>query len=204
MFTNANNLTIIKKTAKTLALWGEPVRIIAGSARRTALVAPKGQNTRPTADRIKENLFNIISPHIPGARFLDLFCGSGAIGIEALSRGTGEAVFVDISKDAVSVTQANLARAKLTGHVMQGCSFAAISQFKQQGRAFDIIFLDPPYGLNLLGSTLAALEESCILSPEGIVVTECHVDEPQPQTDSFILQDTREYGSTRIMLYRYQ
>ena len=178
------------------------MRVIAGSARRTVLAAPTGQSTRPTADRIKENLFNIISPCIPGARFLDLFCGSGAIGIEALSRGTSEAVFVDASSEAVTVTKANLARARLTGRVIHMCGIAAISQLEHEGSSFDIIFLDPPYGMGLLGQTLDALGRSRILSPEGILIAECHVDEPEPPAEPFILQDIREYGSTRMLFYK--
>ena len=178
------------------------MRVIAGSARRTILTAPKGQNTRPTADRIKENLFNIISPDIRDARFLDLFCGSGAIGIEALSRGAGEAVFVDISKEAVTVTQANLTRARLTGQVVQMCTLAAISRLEHEGSSFDIIFLDPPYGMGLLCRTLDALGKSGILSPEGIIIAECHIDEPEPQAGPFIMQDVREYGSTRLIFYK--
>ena len=178
------------------------MRVIAGSARRTVLAAPKGQHTRPTADRIKENLFNIIASHIPGARFLDLFCGSGAIGIEALSRGCGEAVFVDLSKDAVSVTQANLAKAKLTGKVLPMCVFAAIARLGQEAKQFDIVFLDPPYGLGLLDRTLEALGQSSILAPEGIVIAECSVDGAVPETGPLVLQDTREYGGTKLMFYK--
>ena len=175
------------------------MRVIAGAARRTALIAPKGQNTRPTADRIKENLFNIISPYIQGARFLDLYCGSGAIGIEALSRGAREAVFVDVSKDAANVTLANLARTRLTGRVMHMCSLAAISLLEREGKGFDIIFLDPPYGRNLMGPTLEALDKSNLLLPEGVLIAEIHVDEPKPQPETLILQDEREYGATRLI-----
>ena len=178
------------------------MRIIAGTARRTPLAAPKGQNTRPTSDRIKENLFNIIAPYMPGAKFLDLFCGSGAIGIEALSRGADGAVFVDISKEAVNITQANLARAKLTGAVTQNCTLAAIAQLKREGRRFDIIFLDPPYGMWLLEPVINNLDDGSLLAPEGLIIAECHVDEPRPQPKTLILQDEREYGNTRLMFYR--
>ena len=178
------------------------MRVIAGSARRSTLLAPQGLNTRPTADRIKENLFNIISPYVPGARFLDLFCGSGAIGIEALSRGAGEAVFVDTSREAVNVTQANIIRTKLTGQIMHMCTLAAISRLEGEGRGFDIIFLDPPYGSGMLDKALEALDSSPLLSQDGILIAECSVDEEVPELVHLILQDTREYGNTRLMFYK--
>ena len=178
------------------------MRVIAGSARRSVLLAPHGLNTRPTADRIKENLFNIISPYVPGARFLDLFCGSGAIGIEALSRGACEAVFVDTSKEAMNVTQANIVRTRLTGLTMHMCTLAATSQLEGEGRAFDIIFLDPPYGSDMLGQTLKALDNSPLLCQDGILIAECSVNEEVPELAHLILQDTREYGNTRLMFYK--
>ena len=177
------------------------MRVIAGSARRTPLVAPRGQNTRPTADRVKENLFNIIAAHVPGARFLDLFCGSGAMGIEALSRGAKETVFVDISRDAINALNANLVRTRLSGRVMPMCALAAVSALEREGRGFDLIFLDPPYGQGLLGQVLEALGKSNILQPDGIVIAECDKDEPIPDVGPLVLQDTREYGGTRLLFY---
>ena len=177
------------------------MRIIAGSARRTPLVAPKGQHTRPTADRVKENLFNIIAPQIVGAKFLDLFCGSGAIGIEALSRGAGEAVFADSSKDAIAALTANLARAKLTGRIMPMCAFEAVSVLGKEGRAFDIIFMDPPYGQGLLSKALGALVACNIISPAGIVIAEARVDEEEPEAGPLVLRDIRDYGQTRLLFY---
>ena len=179
------------------------MRVIAGSARRTPLVAPKGQNTRPTADRIKENLFNIIAPYVPGARVLDLFCGSGAIGIEALSRGAGEAVFVDSSRDAISALTVNLARARLIGRIMPLCIFAAILMLNGEGMGFDIIFLDPPYGQGLLSKTMDELGKSNLLIPDGILIAECQVDESEPESGPLILQDIRAYGNTRLMFYTF-
>jgi len=177
------------------------MRVIAGSARRTPLVAPKGQHTRPTADRVKENLFNIIAPYIAGARFLDLFCGSGAIGIEALSRGAVEAVFADSSKDATHALTANLTRAKLTGRVMHMCALAAVSVLGKEGRGFDVIFMDPPYGQGLLAPALDALAKSGLVLPESIVIAEAHVDEEEPQHVPLVLDDTRIYGNTRLLFY---
>jgi len=177
------------------------MRIIAGSARRLPLVAPKGQHTRPTADRVKENLFNILAPDVAGSRFLDLFSGSGAIGIEALSRGAVEAVFADSSKDAISAITANLARAKLAGRVMPMCAMTAISMLAVEGRGFSIIYMDPPYGQGLLDKALRALAKSNLILPESVIVAECHVDEAEPEAEPLVLRDTRIYGQTRLLFY---
>ncbi|MCL2405632.1 MAG: 16S rRNA (guanine(966)-N(2))-methyltransferase RsmD [Defluviitaleaceae bacterium] len=176
------------------------MRIIAGSARRTPLTAPKGTDTRPTADRVKENLFNILMPYIAGARFLDLFCGSGAIGIEALSRGAEEAVFVDTSRDAANTVSANLTRAKLTGRVLTMCALAAIPMLAREDKVFDIIFMDPPYSQGLTTQTLDALLKSPLLSPTGLVVAEIGADEEAPEL-GLTLQDIRAYGSARLLFY---
>ena len=177
------------------------MRIIAGSARRIPLTAPKGQYTRPTADRVKESLFNILAPNVADARFLDLFCGSGAIGIEALSRGASEAVFADSSKDAIAALTANFARAKLAGRIMPMCAITALSVLGKEGKAFDIVFMDPPYGQGLLSKALDAMAVSNILSPEGIVVAEMHIDEEEPGAGPLVLHDSRTYGQTRLMFY---
>jgi len=179
------------------------MRIISGLARRTPLVAPKGSSTRPTADRVKENLFNILAPHVAGARFLDLFCGSGAIGLEALSRGAEEAVFVDSAKDAIAALKVNLERTRLTtsAHAVHMCALAAVPMLGAEGKAFDIVFLDPPYGLGLVDKALEVLVSSGIVSPGGIVVAECDTKEDIQAAKPLVLQDTRAYGSTRILFY---
>ncbi|MCL2527022.1 MAG: 16S rRNA (guanine(966)-N(2))-methyltransferase RsmD [Defluviitaleaceae bacterium] len=180
------------------------MRVIAGKARRTALAAPKGQATRPTADRVKENLFNIISHYVPGARFLDLFCGSGAIGVEALSRGAETAVFVDISKDAILATNSNIARTRLEkqSKVLQMCVIQAITKLKFDGNCFDIIFMDPPYNSTLFPQVAKALETASLLSDEGILIAEIGADEPLPDVSPFVLEDNRTYGNTQLLLYK--
>ena len=176
------------------------MRVISGKARRTALVTPKGQATRPTADRIKENLFNIISPLVPDARFLDIFCGSGAIGIEALSRGAKEAVFIDISKDAIQATRSNLTRTRFEEYskVLKAHALEAIHGLKHS--SFDIIFMDPPYGSGLLATSAQAA--STLLSGEGILITEIGLDESLLSTESLVMYDERAYGNTRLVFYK--
>ena len=177
------------------------MRVIAGLAKRVMLDAPKGESTRPTSDRVKENLFNIISPNVANARFLDLFCGSGAIGIEALSRGASEAVFVDSSHDAVNVTSANLARVKLAGQVYKMCALSAIETLGKKGRVFDIVFIDPPYSAGLLDIALDKIVSCGILSKDALVIVECPKGQPV-EVGMLVLQDTRVYGATQIMFYK--
>ena len=123
------------------------MRVIAGKARRIQLKTAPGMGTRPTTDRIKETLFNILQPDLYSARFLDLFSGSGAIGIEALSRGCEMAVFVENNSAAVECIRDNLKCTKLSEDavIMQKDVYAAIQQLESEGKCFDIVFMDPPY-----------------------------------------------------------
>ena len=123
------------------------MRVIAGTARRLPLIAPEGKDTRPTTDRIKETLFNIIQDDVPGAMFLDLFSGSGAIGIEALSRGAKQAYLVEFGKEPLRCIKANLAKTHLEDQavVLPVEVTYAVSKLEKQGTTFDIIYADPPY-----------------------------------------------------------
>ena len=162
------------------------MRVIAGTARSVPLVSPKGMNTRPTGDQIKETLFNIISGEIPGAVFLDLFSGSGAIGIEALSRGAGEAVLVDKSRAAVKCIESNLARTHLeaSAKVMLMDVYPAIKELEQRGKCFDIIFMDPPYDMEIEKNVFAALSGSSIAGQDTLIIAEA-----SRKTDFSYLED---------------
>jgi 16S rRNA (guanine966-N2)-methyltransferase len=142
------------------------MRIIAGSYRSRTLAAPPGLATRPTSDRLRETLFNVLAPRIEGANFLDLYAGSGAVGIEALSRGAAHVEFVERAEPALRVLRANLARLGLTaGFRIQSASVAAVLRKMKPVAAFDVVFLDPPYDavqeyagtLGLLGGAAAGL-----------------------------------------------
>ena len=148
------------------------MRVIAGTARSLKLTAPKGMEVRPTTDRIKETLFNILSPDIYGAVFLDLFCGSGAIGIEALSRGANKCVFVDASDTSLACTKANLEHTKLADRAVVLRREAASAVVKLAGDRFDIVFMDPPYGKQLEKQVLEHMARYDILSDNGIVIVE--------------------------------
>lgn len=150
------------------------MRVIAGTARSLVLVTPAGRETRPTTDRIKETLFNILQPRIPGSRFFDLFAGSGGIGIEALSRGAEFACFADVSRDAIACVRTNLAHTKFTdrAEVYATDALSAIRRMRSEGRVFDIAFLDPPYGKGLEITALAALRQEELLAEDGVAIIE--------------------------------
>ncbi|MCI8373970.1 MAG: 16S rRNA (guanine(966)-N(2))-methyltransferase RsmD [Lachnospiraceae bacterium] len=149
------------------------MRVIAGTARSLPLKCIEGLDTRPTTDRIKETLFNMLQQEIPGCRFLDLFAGSGAIGIEALSRGAKEAVFVENQPKAFDCIRDNLSFTKLADRARVLKMDAASAVFRLQGEpAFDVIFLDPPYNQGLEQQVFAALRDSGLADKETLVILE--------------------------------
>lgn len=150
------------------------MRVIAGTARSLKLITPAGLNVRPTTDRIKETLFNIINPYIYGCNFLDLFAGSGAIGIEALSRGADLSVFVDSSRESLTCIKANLEHTGFTNkaEVIASDCLAAIERLTRSGKKFDIIFMDPPYDKELEKKILTGLDKADILADDGIIIVE--------------------------------
>lgn len=153
------------------------MRVIAGSARSLKLKTIEGTDTRPTTDRIKETLFNIIQNEVPGARFLDLYAGSGGIGIEALSRGAKTAVFVENNRNAAKCIEENLRHTKFTEKsqlLCMDCS-AAIRRLGNQ-EPFDIIFMDPPYHKALEQEALGLLSSSPIVAEETLIITEASLD----------------------------
>jgi len=180
------------------------LRVVAGLAGRTTLVAPKGLNTRPTSDMAKENLFNILAPYIKDASVLDLFCGSGAIAIEALSRGAKAAILVDSAKTAVLAAKQNLEKTKLTEKaevllmpVQKACKYLS-------GQKFDIIFLDPPYETDLITFTLEQIAQHNLLAEEGIIIAETDVKFSATQNwpPEFVHTDTRLYGRACFLFYK--
>ena len=150
------------------------MRVIAGSARRLLLKAPDGMDTRPTADRVKESLFNMLNPDLYGCAFLDLFSGSGAIGIEALSRGAQRAVLVDASMECAGIIKQNLEVTKLgeNAEIINEDVYAAIERLGRRGDKFDIIFMDPPYSAGYYVPVMEAIKKADILAAEGYIVAE--------------------------------
>lgn len=153
------------------------MRVIAGSAKRLQLKTVEGMDTRPTTDRIKETLFNMISEYLADSTFLDLFAGSGAIGIEALSRGAAEAVFVEKSPKAVSCIRENLTYTRLDSkaEVMETDGITALRRL--DGRIqFDYVFMDPPYNQLLEKEVLTELAQSDLLTEDALIIVEASLE----------------------------
>lgn len=150
------------------------MRVIAGSARRLLLKTVEGMDTRPTQDRIKETLFNMINNDVYGAAFLDLFAGSGAIGIEALSRGAKEAVFIDNGSRQVTCIRENLKTTKLEEKalVLNSDVISGLKMLERNGKKFDLIFMDPPYDHEFEKHVMEALKDSCLIDEDTLMIVE--------------------------------
>ena len=178
------------------------MRVITGKARGVALKTPDGMQTRPTADRVKEALFSIIHFDIPGARVLDLFGGTGQLGIEALSRGASYATFVDEREDACKLIKENLRRTKLEkdAQVIRSDYLSYLDRCKEK---FDIILLDPPYAEVFLENSLKRITEIDILQSGGIMVTERPLGKDLPwEFPGYTRSKDYKYGKTLLTLYR--
>jgi 16S rRNA (guanine966-N2)-methyltransferase len=179
------------------------LRIIAGLAKGRALHTPKGQATRPTADRVKEAIFSTLADRINKARVLDAFAGSGALGLEALSRGAKEAVFTEKDRSAFAALHKNIQMLDLPGAkaYFADC-LRLISTWKEEKRQFDLVFLDPPYGKGLVDKALAMIQSADLLAPEAIVIIETAAKDSEvflPQ--GLNLLKTARYGDTSISYY---
>ena len=154
------------------------MRVIAGSARRIQLETPAGMETRPTTDRIKETLFNMLQPHLCDCCFLDLFSGSGAIGIEALSRGASEAVFIEKSEEPIRCIRSNLKRTGLSerSRVMKTDVASGLRQLQDEGRCFDIIFMDPPYGYQWEKDVLEQIKNTGLFHADTMIIFEASLE----------------------------
>ena len=178
------------------------MRVITGKARGIQLKTPEGMHTRPTADRVKEALFSIIQFELPGASVLDLFGGTGQLGIEALSRGAKRAVFVDEREDACKLIRENLKRTKLENYASVVRS-DYLSYLKRSKETFQIILLDPPYAEIFLENSLKMITEIDILETDGIIVAERPVGKELPwEFPGFSRSRDYKYGKTLLTIYR--
>jgi 16S rRNA (guanine(966)-N(2))-methyltransferase RsmD len=178
------------------------MRVITGKARGVVLKTPEGLRTRPTSDRVKEALFSVINFDIPGMAVLDLFGGTGQLGIEALSRGASNAVFVDAGEDACKLIRENLRRTKLEAQarVVRSDYLAYLRSCHDK---FGIIFLDPPYAEVFLENALNLITEIDILQSGGIIVTERPLDKALDlEFDGYTRSKDYKYGKTLVTLYR--
>ena len=178
------------------------MRVITGKARGIQLKTPEGMLTRPTADRVKEALFSIINFDLPGAAVLDLFGGTGQLGIEALSRGAKSAVFVDQREDACKIIRENLRRTKLEaeGRVVRS---DYLDYLRRSREKFDIILLDPPYAEVFLENALKCITEIDILQSGGIIVAERPVEKELPfEFEGYTRSKDYKYGRVLLTIYR--
>jgi 16S rRNA (guanine966-N2)-methyltransferase len=191
------------------------MRVVTGEAKGRRLKSPKTAGTRPIIDRVKTALFDILSTRVEDARFLDLFAGTGSVGIEALSRGAAHATFIEMSHSALKLVRENL---KITGlgdraetlhadafKFLQAHATHATGANGASGRAYDIIYVAPPQYLELAARALAMLDTSPLLAPDGLVIVQIHPKE-RPIVAAVPLTrlsqvDERKYGSTLLMFY---
>ena len=178
------------------------MRVITGSARGRRLITLEGENVRPTTERVKEALFSIIQFQIEGRRVLDLFAGSGQLGIESLSRGARQAVFVDASRDSISVIQKNLESTGLTENArVKKMDFAAF--LLENREPFDLAFLDPPYRTGLVQRALPLVAET--MNKGGAILCENPADEKMPEiAGDFVLVHSYRHGKIVLTLYRHK
>ncbi len=171
------------------------MRVISGSARGRKLLTQKGRGIiRPTGDKVKEAIFDVIQFHVPGSRVLDLFAGSGALGIEALSRGAAQAVFVDSARGAIAVVEHNLTHTGLFEKaVLLHCRYEEALE-KMRG-TFDFIFVDPPYKAGLYKDVLTRIRGNRLLGPAGMIIVE--YDAETEFFDANIIK-TKKYGNTFV------
>lgn len=174
------------------------MRVIAGKARRTNLVTPDGRHTRPTSDRIKETLFNMLQHELYDTSFLDVFSGSGGIAIEALSRGAREAVMIDNDNEAVKCIKENIKRTHFEDvtRVLKMDAVSALKKLEIAGNVFDIVFMDPPYNHNIEAKILDFLSESHIVHKDTLIIVETSLE-----TDISYMYDMK-YNVEKVKEYK--
>jgi len=186
--------------AKTATAAPGKVRIIAGSLRNSRLAVPDLPGLRPTAERVRETLFNWLAPHLEGARCLDLFAGTGALGIEAASRGAGEVVMVERDASLAAALRANLLRLKVTTTQVENAD--ALTFLDRAEGTFDIVFLDPPFARDLWAPAAQRLQQRGLLRAEALVYVESPATlAPEVPADWSVHREGRA-GEVRYVLYR--
>lgn len=189
----------MERPARLSETYARPVRIVAGSHRGHRILTPKGVDTRPTADRVREAAFNLIGP-VDGASVLDLFAGSGAMALEALSRGAARAVFVEANAEAARTIERNLDRLGLAGAiVLRWDALGALASETAAGRAYDLVLADPPYAEWAILEPRLAPYFPAVLAPDGLLVVETAA-RTEPDLPLRV-RTSRRYGSARLTLY---
>jgi 16S rRNA (guanine(966)-N(2))-methyltransferase RsmD len=182
------------------------LRVISGKCKGKKLFALNGLSLRPTSDRVKEAIFDILQKFPPGKNVLDLFAGTGALGIEALSRGAQRAVFVEGSARSGAVLRRNIEACRLSSQaeVLSKEVQAGLKALEEREDSFDLIFLDPPYGKGLAYRALENLSQSRILSVNALIVAEHSPDEDLSSISSLERIDRRKYGGTEVSFFRWK
>ncbi|HLZ21840.1 MAG TPA: 16S rRNA (guanine(966)-N(2))-methyltransferase RsmD [Ktedonobacterales bacterium] len=185
------------------------MRVVAGSARGRQLKGPKGPGTRPVMDRVKTALFDTLAPRIRDARFLDLFAGTGGIGIEALSRGAASATFIEIGPEALKLVRENLASTRLAARaeVLRADAFAFLESAHAAARRYDIVYVAPPQYQGMAARAVARLDTAPLTEPGGLVIVQIDPRERgdlEPLTLRRLrVSDERRYGSTLLVFYEH-
>ncbi len=177
------------------------MRVISGKAKGLKLLAPDGIDTRPTTDRVKESVFNLLMPYLPAQSVLDLFAGSGAMGIEAVSRYCGYCVFVEKNLSALEIIHKNTEKAKISDDVRIIRS-DALSYLSETKDAFDIIFLDPPYNKGFINPVLSIIAEKKLLNLGGVIVCETELNGETVSHTDFECIKQAKYGKTIISIFK--
>lgn len=181
------------------------MRVISGKFRGLKLKSLKQDTTRPTTDKVKESLFNMIGPYFSGERILDLYCGSGALAIEAISRGAAAAVCVEKNYQAMKIIQENirLTRQSASFETLKLPADKALQKLAREGQSFDIVFLDPPYAKQTISENLTVMVENDLLAEDACIVceTDSQIDLPE-KIISLTQVRLRTYGITKLTIYR--
>ncbi len=178
------------------------MRIIAGEARGRQIIAPEGRNTRPTLDRVRENIFNMLQPDVPGSRVLDLFAGSGALSLEAISRGAESAILVDSDRKAHMVQKRNIETLRYTERTrVLLCDWKkAVRILQEEGQKFDLIFLDPPYCMTDLNDVFTSLIP--VSDEETLIVLEHESGKSITAAEQYEVVRQKEWGFCAVSFYR--
>ena len=186
-----------------ILLGGLGVRVISGSARGLKLNTPGDDRVRPTTDRVKESMFNIVQDWVYDSQVLDLFAGSGALGIEALSRGASQAVFCDNSLDSIKIIKSNIEQARVVdrSQIVSGDFKRCLRDMEAKNQSFDMIFVDPPYYEGLFEEVLDTIRSCKILKKDGIVIVEHDAKKPIGQVEGLEVYKEKKYGITMLTFY---
>ncbi|AZN40813.1 16S rRNA (guanine(966)-N(2))-methyltransferase RsmD [Paenibacillus albus] len=183
------------------------MRVIAGSAKGRSLKAVPGKNTRPTTDKVKEAIFSMIGPFFDGGLVLDLFAGTGGLGIESLSRGMDRGVFVDLDGGSIEVIKHNVQAARVAenAEIYRTEALRAVKALAKRGLQFELVFLDPPYRMKEMDALIVELAERGLLAPRAKIVVEHDAEHAYPESiEGFIQLKHSQYGDTAVTVYRYE